>query len=101
MIWIKRLLPALPFAIAVVLTVLMSIADRFRLSEEHIAGSGFLFATPWAWLLDHDWFGHVHSRRLEAVIVYATILWIPALLYSGCFWLVVHFLGRLRGRHPH
>jgi len=101
MIWTKRLLVALPFAIAAVLTVLITASDRFHLVREHIAGYGFLFSAPWARLLDHDWFGHIHNRRLEAAIVYTTILWIPAFLYSGCLWLLIHFMGHLKGRHSH
>ena len=56
MIWARRILIGLPFAIAAILTVLMSVADRLQMHREHIAGYGFLFATRWAWLLDHDWF---------------------------------------------
>jgi hypothetical protein len=92
MIWTRRLLIALPFVVAGVLMVLMSVADRLHLHRERIAGYGFLFATPWAWLLDHDWFGSVHPRWLEAVITYAIILWLPALLYSGCLWLLIRAL---------
>jgi hypothetical protein len=56
---------------------------------ERIAGYGFLFATPWARLIDHDWFGRITNRSLEAQTTYLIILWIPALLYSGCLWLLV------------
>jgi len=62
MIWTKRILLALPFAAAAALTVLINVADRLHLRREHIAGYGFLFATPWAWLLDRGWFGDVRSR---------------------------------------
>lgn len=79
MTW-KRLLVALPFAIAAVLTVLITAADRFHLVREHIAGYGFLYFAAWAWLLDHVWFEHIHNRRLEAAIVYTALLWIPAFL---------------------
>ena len=66
--------------------------------SERIAGYGFLFGTPWAWLVDHDWFGRINNRRLEALTTYLLILWIPALLYSGCLWLLFRTL-RLRGGH--
>ena len=59
MIWTKRLLLASPFVVAVALTVLMIVVDRFHLRSEHIAGFAFLFGAPWAWLLDHDWFGNL------------------------------------------
>jgi hypothetical protein len=81
MIWTKRILLALPFAVAALLTVLVSLADRLGLNLERVAGYGFLFATPWAWLLDRGRFG-------APLISYAVILWIPALLYSCCMWLL-------------
>jgi hypothetical protein len=84
--WMKRLLLVLPFVIAGVLNVLMVNADRFHLRREHIAGYGFLFCTPWAWLLDRGWFGHVHSRWMMMLVGYSVILWIPAALYSCCIW---------------
>jgi len=97
MVWIKRFLITLPFAIAAVLNVLVIVADRFHLHREHVAGYGFLFSTPWAWLLDHPgWFPNVHNRLLMAAMSYAVILWIPAGLYSGCLWLL--FLGLGFGR---
>jgi len=46
MAWIKHLILSLPFLIAAVLTILMASADHFHLYREHIAGCGFLFATP-------------------------------------------------------
>ena len=91
MAWTKRLLLALPFAIAAALNVLSLAADRLHLRREHVAGYGFLFFTPWAWLLDHGWLPHVHSRWMMALVGYLVILWIPAALYSCCIWLF--FLG--------
>ena len=73
----------MPFAAATTLTVLISFADRFHLRSERIAGYGFLFGAPWAWLLDHSWFGNVN---------YAIVLWIPALLYFVCLWLLLRVL---------
>jgi hypothetical protein len=94
MLWIRRFLITLPLAIAAVLNVLVIAADRLHLHREHIAGFGFLFATPWAWLLDHpSWFGNVHNRSLMALIGYALFLWIPAALYSGCLWLLFFGFG--------
>jgi len=92
MIWTRRILVTLPFAIAAVLNVLMNVADRFQMRREHIAGYGFLFFTPWTWVLDRDWFGKVRTPWLEALITYAIILWLPALLYSGCLWLLIRAL---------
>jgi hypothetical protein len=93
--WARRILLSAPPVIALVLTVLIRLADRLHLRSEHVAGYCFLFGTPWAWLLDHNWFGNVHSRWLQSLTAYATILWIPALLYSACFWALLR-LFRLR-----
>jgi hypothetical protein len=60
-------------------------------------GLRFLFVTPWAWLIDHDWFGRINDRWLETLTTYLLILWIPALLYSGCFWLLFRALRLRRG----
>src|SRR5215831_19802552 len=93
MTWARRTLVAAPFAIATVLTLLIGFAHRLHLHSEHVAGYGFLFSTPWAWLLDHNWFGNVHSRWLQSLIGYAVILWIPAVLYSACLWGFFRLLG--------
>ena len=98
LIWLKRILLAAPLAAATALTVLMSSADYFHLHAERIAGYGFLFGTPWAWLLDHDWFGNIHSRLAQSLISYAVVLWIPALLYFACLWFLLRVLGIRAGR---
>jgi hypothetical protein len=98
MVWLKRFLIALPFAIAAVLNVLVIATDRLHLYlyRQHVVGYGFLFATPWAWLLDHpSWFRNVHNRPLMALLGYTFFLWIPAALYSGCLWLLF-FIFRFR-----
>jgi hypothetical protein len=94
MTWLRRVVLAVPFAVAAVLTVLMSVADRFHLRSQRIAGYGFAFASPWSWLLDHDWYGSDHSRWVDSLIIQAVILWMPALLYSFCLWLLF-LVGRL------
>jgi hypothetical protein len=105
MLWTKRLLLLSPFTVPVVLPVLLSLADRLDWHREHIAGYGFLFAAPLAWLLDHDWLNHLqthwHSHWLSRWIGYVILLWIPALLYSGCLWLLlrgIRFLAARRSR---
>ena len=85
----KLLLLALPFGIAAVLNVLGLFADQLHLHRQRVAAYGFLFSTPWAWLLDHAWFGAVHNRWLDGLLVYTEILWIPAALYSFCIWLML------------
>ena len=96
MLWIRRIVVSLPLAIAGVLNVLIVFADRLHLRLERIAGYGFLFATPWAWvlaLLDGSRSRWVHSRWVESLIQYAVVLWIPALLYSVVLWLLIRALG--------
>jgi hypothetical protein len=96
--WLRRILLAVPIATATILTLLISSADRFHLPLQPVAGYGFLFGTPWAWLLDHDWLGNVRSRWVESLVGYAILLWIPALLYSACLWLLLRVLGFCGGR---
>lgn len=106
--WIKQLLLVTPFMVALVLNVLIVRADHLHLYREgeHIAGYAFLFATPWAWLIDSIWSGFLdriwrgnHSYWLAALMGYATILWIPATLYSACLWLLVSGLKFMSRRH--
>src|SRR5580700_6851770 len=94
--WMRWLLLGFPFAIAGVLNTLLLAADRFH--SEHIAGYGFLFASPWAWLLDWGWIPSRHNRLLLHLIGYAVILWIPAALYSGCLWLLLAGFRKWRSR---
>lgn len=103
MLWFKRFLVALPLAVAAVLTVLNFLAYPLHLPlwPQKIAGLGFLFPHPWAWLLDHDWFGYQGLRPpAQLIIAYAIFFWIPAMLYSGCVVLLFRglmpTLGRIR-----
>jgi len=89
-VWARRLFIVFPFIIAATLTLLMNTVDRVHV--QRVAGYGFFFGTPWAWLLDRGWFGNVHSRWVETLIGYAVILWIPAVLYSCCLWLLLRFV---------
>jgi hypothetical protein len=85
MIWVKRILLALPFGIAGVLTVL-SLARPLH-GRHKLEICGFLFGAPWAWLLDQGWFGTISNKWLDIAVAYLILLWAPALLYSGCLWL--------------
>jgi len=102
MAWFRRMLLALPFAIAAALNVLMLNADRLHLRREHVAGLGFLFGTPWVWLLDRGWAPDYHHHRMQLLFGYAIILWIPALLYSSCLWFLLRGLAQVGniGRPP-
>jgi hypothetical protein len=96
MAWTRRILLTAPFVIAVTLNVLMAAADRLHLHREHIVGYGFLFASPWAWLLDLGWFHIPHNRWQQTLLSYAIFIWIPALLYSGCVWLLFFSIAKFR-----
>jgi hypothetical protein len=98
LIWARRLLLALPFATATVLTILVSSARHLHLRPQHVAGVAFLFGAPWGWLLEHGWFGNGHSLWLEHLIGYAVILWVPAVLYSASLWLLLRLFGLLAAR---
>jgi hypothetical protein len=92
-----RLLIGFPIIIAAALTLLMFSADYFHLARrEHFAGYGFLFASPWAWLIDELAVHQTHNRTLESVVTYIELLWIPALLYSVSLGLLVRLLGLMR-----
>lgn len=94
MVWVRRILLLLPFVIAAALNLFVAMARPMHWRSEHIAGYAFLFGAPWAWLTDHDWFGRMNNRWLENVVTFVLILWIPALLYSSCLWLVLRVVGR-------
>lgn len=102
MVWLRRILLTVPFALAALLNVLSLNADRLHLHREHVAGYAFLFGAPWAWLLDRGWVPDYHHHRMQVLFGYAIILWIPALLYSGCLWLLFRGLAQLRniGKKP-
>jgi hypothetical protein len=89
----RRLLLLSPFGVAAVLTIIVTLTDRLHMRSERIAGYCFLFATPWAWLLDQGSFPKIHSRWLEAVVGYVLLLWIPALLYSASLWLLLRAIS--------
>jgi len=89
---------AMPFAAAGLLTVLISCADRLHLRLERVAGLGFLFASPWGWLLDWGSFPETHNHWIRMLAPYIGLLWVPALLYSGCLWLFMRFARYLGGR---
>jgi hypothetical protein len=97
MVWVRRFFITVLFIIAATLTVLMNTVDRVHL--QRVEAYGFLFAIPWAWLLDRGWFEDVHSRWGEALMAYAVLLWVPALLYSGCLWLLLRGLDFVAHRN--
>jgi len=88
----------LPFVIAGVLTLLMLASDRLHWHGERIAGYGFLFGTPWAWLLDRGWIPNPHNRFLGELFGFLVILWIPAALYSTCLWLLLTVIRKWASR---
>lgn len=83
----------IPFVAAGVFTARSLFGDALHLSRHTTEKYGFLFAVPWAWLLDRSWIGSPHSRWLETLIVYLVLLWIPAALYSACLWMIMQLLA--------
>jgi len=82
---VKRLILSLPFLIAAVV------------DQDRIAGCAFLFAAPWAWLIDVLWFyPPFHSKWINAAVAYVFILWVPATLYSVSLWLLFLAIAKLR-----
>ena len=90
--WTNRLLVAVPFAIAALLNALMLGVEHFHLRLNYIARYGFVFSGPWFWLVsvaDITNRLNVQNRWLGELIFYVDLLWIPAVLYSVCVWLLL------------
>jgi len=94
--WFKRTLLTIPFAVAALLNILSLAAVQLRLDSEHIGSHIFLFAAPWSWLLDLFWIPDRHHLRLQVLFGYAILLWIPAMLYSTCIWLLFVGFAKMR-----
>jgi len=70
--------------------------EHLHLRLHYIARYGFLFSGPWVWLVNvADITNHlnVQNRWLGGFITYVALLWIPAVLYSVCVWLLLVVLG--------
>jgi len=71
-------------------------ADHLHLRLQHVAGYGFMFGAPWAWLIDRGWVPMFHSHWLRAIEGYMFVLWIPAALYSISLWVLFLVIEKLR-----
>jgi hypothetical protein len=94
--WTNRLLIAVPFAIAALLNALMVGVEHLHLRLDYIARYGFVFSEPWIWLVnvaDITNRLNVQNRWLGGFITYVALLWIPAVLYSVCVWLLLLVLS--------
>jgi hypothetical protein len=90
--WTNRLLVAVPFAIAALLNAVMLGVEHLHLRLAYIARYGFVFPGPWVWtgnFADITNRLNVQNRWLGGFIWYVALLWIPALLYSVCVWLLL------------
>jgi hypothetical protein len=88
----KRLLIAVPFALAALLNALMLGVEHLHLRLDYIARYGFVFSAPWVWLVNAADIANrlnFQNRWLGGFITYVALLWIPALLYSVCVWLLL------------
>lgn len=93
--WAHRLLVAIPFAIAALLNALMVGVEHLHLRLDYIARYGFVFSGPWLWLEGiGDITNHVNVQNgwLRGFLAYVTLLWIPAVLYAVCVWLLLVIL---------
>ena len=94
--WTKRSLIAVPIAIAALLNALMVGVEHLHLRLGYIARYGFVFSGPWAWLANFADITNrlnVQNQWLRGFIFYVALLWIPAVLYSVCLWLLLVILG--------
>jgi hypothetical protein len=90
------LLIAVPFAVAALLNAVMVCVDHFRLRLDLIARYGFAFSGPWARIVnvaDITNRLNVQNGWLRGFITYVGLLWIPAILYSVCVWLLLSVIG--------
>jgi hypothetical protein len=77
------------------LNALMIGVEHLHLRLEYIARYGFSFGGPWAWLVNvADITNHlnVQNQWLGGLVAYVALLWIPAVLYSACVWLLLVIL---------
>ena len=94
--WTNRLLIAVPFAIAALLNAIMVGVEHLHLRLNSIARYWIAFSGPWAWLANFADITNrlnVQSRWLRGFITYVDLLWIPAVLYSICVWLLLVILS--------
>jgi hypothetical protein len=91
--WKKRLLIAVPLVIAALLNALMLGVEHLHLRLDYIARYGFVFFGPWVWPAANvaDIADHLNGQNpwLGGFLWYVAILWIPAVLYSVCVWLLL------------
>jgi hypothetical protein len=70
--------------------------EHLHLRLNYIARYGFVFSGPWLWLEGiADITNHVNVQNgwLRGFLAYVALLWIPAVLYSVCVWLLLVVLG--------
>ncbi len=88
----NRLLVAVPFAVAALLNAVMVGVVHLHIRLDYIARYGFVFSGPWAWIVNVGDITNrlnVQNRWLGGFIAYVALLWIPAVLYSACVWLLI------------
>jgi hypothetical protein len=86
------LLIAIPLEVAGLLNVLMVGVEYLHLHLDYIARYGFIFAGPWGRFVDIADITNrvsVQNEWLRGLISYVALLWIPAVLYSVCVWLLL------------
>jgi len=69
--------------------------EHLLLRLNYIARYGFVFSGPWVWLEGiADITNHVNGQNgwLRGFLAYVALLWIPAILYAVCVWLLLVIL---------
>ena len=87
---------AAPFAAAALLNAIMVGVEHLHLRLDYIARYGFVFSGPWVRLVNFADITNrlnVQNRWLGGFVTYVALLWIPAVLYSICVWLLLVVLS--------
>ena len=82
--WMRRVVLALPFTIALGLNLWSEFGQR---GDKRIEVYGFAFGIPWAWIFDQPFpYGRTLPNWLNSLMTCIVILWGPALMYSLTLW---------------
>jgi hypothetical protein len=93
--WKARLIAILPFVIAAILMSFALNAHRWDIARSHnLERYLFLFALPWAWIVDSISAPRFQNHLADVLVFYALLLWLPAFLYSLCIWTLIRLVGR-------
>lgn len=75
----------LPFTVAAILNTLDAIARPMHWYAERFDGYCFLFAIPWAWLLERGSLGVTHNRFLDTILAAWSLCGFPPFFTRSVF----------------